>query len=98
MTYKCPKCGTVLLYDYETADAIIFYCINCKRNVKAMKKVPAPEKLKCLNNWMDKSKPYYPDEALSVIDIINNPRPEDEEFIKAIEWFNEVRNKRIKKR
>ena len=98
MSYKCPKCDGILVYDYETSDAIIFYCFNCNKNVKLLTKPPAPEKLKGLNNWMDKSKPYYPDEALSVIDIINNPRPEDEEFIKSIEWFNEVINKRIKKR
>lgn len=97
MTYKCPVCGTVLLYDYETSDAIIFYCFNCNKNVKLLTKPPAPEKLKGLNNWMDKHKPYYPDEALSVIDIINNPRPEDREFLKAVEYYNNRINRRINK-
>ena len=96
MTYKCPACGTVLLYDYETEESIIFYCINCKKNVKARKGVPIPEKLKGLNNLTVKTKAYYPDEAFEVIDIINNPKPADKEFIKAMEGYNKTINKRIK--
>lgn len=95
MSYKCPKCGTILLYDYETPEAITFYCINCKKNVKLYKKPPAPEKLKGLNNWMDKTKAYYPDEALAVIDIMNNPQPEDEEFIKALRYVNKIIKERV---
>ena len=54
---------------------------------------PLTEKL----NRFDKHKPYYPDEALSVIDIINNPRPEDKEFLKALEYYNNRIKRRINK-
>ena len=33
--YKCPNCGTELIYDYETESYIVFYCPTCKKRVKA---------------------------------------------------------------
>lgn len=35
--YKCPECGSILMYDYETETEIIFYCVHCNKKVKAKK-------------------------------------------------------------
>ena len=35
--YKCPECGTNLVYDHETSCKIIFYCPTCNKKVMAWK-------------------------------------------------------------
>ena len=35
--YKCPNCGTELIYDYETENYEVFYCPKCRKRAKAKK-------------------------------------------------------------
>lgn len=37
ITYKCPVCNSMLLFDWETISEIVFYCPSCGKYVKARK-------------------------------------------------------------
>lgn len=60
------------------------------------KKYTAEEFIRHYHNWYETVKPYSPDPVFEVFDIINNPRPEDELFIKRVNWFNKIIRERLK--
>lgn len=84
-------CETVLLFDYETDDYLVFYCMSCHKNVKVNKMANDCE----VKGVELKELPCFPDKALDVVDVINDEWDKNTLFIQHVKYLNSVINKRL---